>query len=182
MCIYICIRVILYIYLYAYIITQEKNEERHSSEGRIIIKRKRKKWQATTSHSLPLFSFFPLYLFIFTFILLRWLSNLVRGTGKVKAQKCLHTLHISIIYTEMKCLKVLINFSLCFFKWFCKFEDPPWQWKLMLPRSVNPFPSSKTSFTLYFIEVKAFKDILAWRIRHDIKCTKFSKWIYRKLD
>lgn len=41
--IYISICVIWYIYLYAYIITQEKNEEKHSSEGRIIKKRKRKK-------------------------------------------------------------------------------------------------------------------------------------------
>lgn len=113
---YISIRVIWYIYLYAYIITQEKNEEKHSSEGRIIKKKKKKKM--TSYHKpppSPVLSFFALYLFIFTFILLWWLSNLGTGTGKVKAQKRLHTLHVSIIYTEMKYLKLLINFSLCFF-------------------------------------------------------------------
>lgn len=64
--------VILYICLYAYIITQGKNEEKHSSEGRIIKKKKKKKM--TSYHKplrSPVLSFFPLYLFIFTFILLR---------------------------------------------------------------------------------------------------------------
>ena len=122
---YMCNMVYIFVCLYYY--TREKWRET-LKWGENYKKKKKKKM--TSYHKplpSPVLSFFALYLFIFTFILLRWLSNLGTGTGKVKAQKWLHTLHVSIIYTEMKYLKVLINFSLCFFfKWFFKFEDPLW--------------------------------------------------------
>lgn len=102
--------------MYAYIITQEKNEEKHSSEGRIIKKKEKEKndkLPQATPFPCPLFlSLISIYIYIY-FAQVTFKSCYRNRESKSSEMApyftCLNNLHRNEI------LKRLINFSLCFF-------------------------------------------------------------------